>query len=357
MATTAAAAEIGTGGAIYVMAGALVIEEGASRGRLGVWRNRRRRQRRRRRWDWWERRPLYRSWRRRRRRRPRQRRRVLWPHGYRWRRGWDAIECRAARAPASIVAEEEVSGNSSGQNARCFGGGGGGAGVSIFRLPGEDGADGGRGEYGGGGGGWRPAGGVGGRARLWWGWGHLWLGGDVWRRWRQQQVWRRRRRRRRRLCHQWQCRETVASSPATVGRALAEGEPAWGGAIFKRPGRGGQSETVTFTGNVVLRQLLGARAGRRQRRRGNPVAAWQTHHPQFNDQRERSPNRRRHSRRPGVPESVPTTIVLENTIVANNGQNGARLPLRVQIAAAFVGNLITSNTPDAFKYTSITYFG
>lgn len=40
-----------------------------------------------------------------------------------------------------------------GHNAPCAGGGGGGAGDTLFRLPGEDGSDGGRGNYGGGGGG------------------------------------------------------------------------------------------------------------------------------------------------------------------------------------------------------------
>jgi hypothetical protein len=56
-------------------------------------------------------------------------------------------------------------------------------------------------------------------------------------------------------------------------------------------------------------------------------------------------------------ENAPTTIVLENTIVANNGANECAISAKGAIAGAFVGNLITSNTPQGLKYQRETFDG
>jgi len=56
-------------------------------------------------------------------------------------------------------------------------------------------------------------------------------------------------------------------------------------------------------------------------------------------------------------ENAPTTIVLENTIVANNGTNECAISAMGAIAGAFVGNLITSNTPQGLKYQRETFVG
>ena len=267
--------------------------------------------------------------------------------------GGGTLSNAALREPGFDCGGRGGFGNSSGQNAQCFGGGGGGAGDTIFRLPGEDGADGGRGEYGGGGGGGTERG-VGGRAGFGGGGGASGFAGafgedggnggfgggggagnDGF----------------------------VTSGDAGNGGFLAGdggssaggGGAGLGGAIFNDRGAV-DIRNSTFTGNFVYggfsehAQDGVSGGGAILSRRGSLTILNST--ITGNEARIGG----------GIlvvqdSDSAPTTIVLENTILANNGAHECAITGEDAIAAAFVGNLITSNTPDGFKYAGNTFFG
>jgi Divergent InlB B-repeat domain len=242
---------------------------------------------------------------------------------------------------------------SDGQDAPCAGGGGGGAGDTLFRFPGEDGWDGGRGAYGGGGGG-GTANGEGGHGGFGGGGGASGLGGIV-----------------------------VGEDGGNGGFGGGGGAGANGGIFDGDPGNGGffagsgssnggggggglggaifnESGVVdirnsTFTGNSVN----GGFSEKTQDGTGGGGAIFSVNGRLTVLNSTISGNTANFGG--GIivaqdSENAPTSFVLENTIVAGNGQYECAMT-GFSIGVAFVGNLIQNNVIDGTTFYRETFAG